>query len=563
MKKSLKIIEHQFAPFILAIAAGLTVFLANSNVTGPMIQPDEGSYLAIAAAIAGYPNDLAGSYFAGYPILIAPAFWIADLPQDIWGAVRAINATLFAITVFGLWLLASHVAPTHTLRKKYIAVIIVSLYPAWVVIAGYSSSQMAFIPVFLFMVLAYLRAIHNGIRSWLTLGVTTGFLYWIHPTAVAPVIAVLIGAGFIAFKRRRYDLFVVLLLTIISMIFIYRYGISVWVQNKMTISGLPANIHYPDMKQFLSSLLTIKGINEIITRIAGQLFYFSLGTVGLLWLGLFALTPNLKTICSRLSINKIPDSTVNQVLLKETALAILIWLSLIGTVMLTALMFSSTPSAQRLDHWFYGRYVEGVIAPILLAGALSVSYKKVLWVVPISIFCALILFPEVENYVNIVRVNIPAFWQDYFLREQGLWSWLATGIIILIAVALFPHRISVFIILSVFIFSNYLHINWHVDTSIKGASRNTAALTIREKFNPGTCVGFEYSSIDTYNKQVFWFDFGFTLYDYALQRIGFEHWLDSCDGPLFSYNKNLNKRNTSVYLLTTSPHDGPLVWMKK
>jgi len=61
----------------LAVALALGAFLLNLPVKGPMIQADEGSYLANAAAIAGFPNDMASSYHAGYSFLIAPAFRLA------------------------------------------------------------------------------------------------------------------------------------------------------------------------------------------------------------------------------------------------------------------------------------------------------------------------------------------------------------------------------------------------------------------------------------------------------------------------------------------------------
>ena len=65
---------ERLAALVLAMALGLGVFVLNLPVKGPMIQADEGSYLANAAAIAGFPNDMASSYHAGYSFLIAPAF---------------------------------------------------------------------------------------------------------------------------------------------------------------------------------------------------------------------------------------------------------------------------------------------------------------------------------------------------------------------------------------------------------------------------------------------------------------------------------------------------------
>ncbi|MCK5829022.1 MAG: hypothetical protein KAH20_01835 [Methylococcales bacterium] len=553
MKQKIENNDNYLFPSGLALIAGLTVFLFNSSIVGPTIQPDEGSYLAIAAAIAGFPNDFASSFHGGYSIFISLAFFVAETPQIIWGVVRAINATLFASSVLALFLLAKHFSPNCTLREKAVAVGVVSLYPAGVIMAGYSSSQVAFVPVFLFMLLSYLRAIHRERGSWMVLGVISGLLYWIHPTAAAPIIAIICGSFYIASKRNRYDLFVILLLTIISMVLLYKEGMNFIVQEHMSISGRSPNYHYPDAMEFLSPLFSLTGIKEVVARITGQIFYFSLGSVGLFWLGLFALTPTL------FNEEKPSDNT----LLQENAVAIFIWLALVGTMMMTALLFTWKIEAQRLDQWFYGRYVEGVIAPILLAGALNISNQKVLWAIPIAILCTWVFYSEIDSYSHVLRVNIPALWQDYFLHEQEVWGWLVAGVLLVFVVAMVPPSMRIMIVAAVFSFSNYLHIKAHVSSSVDAKNRSEEALAVRGQFAPGTCVGFDYSGVDSYNKYVFWMDFGFVLYDYQLQRTSYDHWLDSCNGPLFSYSDNVNRQNTDVYLRGTSPAEGPMVWGKR
>ncbi|MCK5829193.1 MAG: hypothetical protein KAH20_02720 [Methylococcales bacterium] len=545
--------ERQLIPYVLSIIAGSVVFAVNSNITGPMIQPDEGSYLAIAAAIAGYPNDLAGSYYAGYSVLIAPAFWLAVEPQDIWNIVRVINAILFSFTYFGLYLLAKYFSPSEALQHRVIAITVVSLYPAWVIIAGYSSSQVAFAPVFLFTMLAYLRAIDRGGLSWFLLGLISGFLYWIHPTAIVCNIAVVLGGFYIVFQKNRFKVFVIFLLTLGGMIFIYRLGIAFLVENHMSTSGLSPSYHYPSVMYTLSPLLSLEGIREVTARIAGQVFYFSIGTVGLFWLGLFALTPNLNQLLNPITNN----------LFHKNAFAIVIWFSLVGTIMLTALMFTSVVEAQRFDQWIYGRYVEGLVAPILLAGILNIPSKKILWAIPIAIFCAWVFYSEIDGYSPVLHVNIPALWQDYLFHEQGIWWWLIIGSLLILVVAIVSQPIGLLIIAIMFSFSSYLHINEHVTMSKNEKKRWLLALNTRENFKPGTCVGFDYLTAETYTQSSFRFDFGFVLYDYKFQRTSIDRWLKECNGPLFSYTRNLNHQNADLYLVGASPLGGPEAWIKK
>lgn len=536
------------------VVAAVVVFIINLFVQGPTIHADEGSYLANAAALAGYPNDLASSYHAGYSMLIAPAFWIADTPQGIWTIVKAINAMLFATTVIGLWLVAKHLNPTTTSQNRFAAVALVSLYPMWVTMAGYSFAQIAFVPVFLFMFLIYMRSIRGGLSSWLILGLVSGFLYWIHPTAVALLMAVSISAAYITWYRRNYMAFLALLLTIFAMVLLYRFGVTPWLHERMNISGLGAHTHYPDILRLLAPLMSIEGIKWVIAHAAGQFFYLSVGTVGLIWLGLFSLTTQAIRNSSPID---------NELRLRNRAIAVFIWLSLAGIVALPALMFSQHPGdIQRLDIWIYGRYVEGMIAPILLAGALTMSFRKVLWAVPIAMLCAVLLSLELDSYKHVARLNIPAFWQDFVMRGKGLWAWLAAGCALIILVAAIPRRIGMLVVAFVFFISSFFQVIWHTALSIPASGRWGAALKIRDQFPPGTCVGFDHSGIDSYKKSVFWYDFWFILFDYKLKRIGFEQWLDTCDGPLFSYTKGLDAAGVEVYPIAASLQGGPMVWMK-
>ena len=538
----------------ITIAAALLIFYANLLVQGPMIQADEGSYLANAAAIAGYPNDMASSYHAGYSILISPAFRATDSPQSVWMAVKAINAILFASIFILLSLIARKLNPTASWQNRLGVAALVLVYPMWVIMAGYSFAQIAFVPLYLLMFLTFLHTIRGGLIAWIILGVVSGFLYWIHPTGVVPIIAISIVGLYIAWSRRIYASLLALLLAIILMVFIYKHAFTPWLYEQMSVSGLHPNIHYPSLLHTLSPLMTINGIKEVITRTAGQLFYLSVGTVGLFWLGIFSYTARALNSFTQKNIDKI---------IRDRAIALFIWLTLLGMIILPSLMFSSTPDAQRLDHWMYGRYVESVIAPILLAGAFSVSFRNALWAVPIAVICALLLSTGLDNYTHVARFNISAFWQDFWLREKGLWYWLLGGSALIIITACVPRRISMVAIVLIFSYSSYLQIKWHVAAAKNASNRWAAAFLVRDQFKPETCVGFDHSGIDSYIKHVFWFDFSFLLFDYNLKRMSYAQWLSTCEGPLFSYASNLDELNAGVYSFPVSPKGGPMIWVKE
>ena len=196
----------------------------------------------------------------------------------------------------------------------------------------------------------------------------------------------------------------------------------------------------------------------------------------------------------------------------------------------------------------YGRYVEGVIAPILLAGALLLTYRTVLWTLPVLLTCTILFWMGLDEYSGNQRFNISAFWQQFYLQESGVLAWAASGGTIVLLVGLLPRRVGMILIASLFIFSTYLQIEWHNRASNMAANRWKAALKVRESYSSAQCVGFDHSGIDSEAKYIFWFDFGFILFDYALQRMPYDKWISTCDGPLFSFDRYLDERNPDMHI---------------
>lgn len=541
----------------LALIVSLCVFSFNLFIVGPMVQADEGCYLANAAAIAGFLNDFASSYNAGYSLMLAPAFWIGDTPHSIWIAVKAINAALFFLIVVSLWLSSNILAPELSLARRIGAVLLVSVYPMWVVMVGYSFAQIAFVPCYLLTFLTFTKTIRGGALFWLLLGLLAGFLYWIHPTGIAVIVALMVACGFVAVKRFAFFHYLVFTLTVIVVVLSYKYDFVPWLFARMTISGQPPKLHYPSVTDMLSPLLTLMGIKNIVARLGGHVFYLSIGSVGLIWVGLIELWSNKK--------NGFLKNKENQagVELSDQGVALFLTLSLLGSVALSVLLFSSTPSARRLDHWMYGRYVEGVIAPLLLIGALSPSLRKGLWAIPAAIISVVILSMGLEDYAGAGCQNITALWQDFVFHQYGIWVWLVSGCVVILFAALPRYWVGVSVIGLVFCFASYWQIQWHVTGSRNSFKRIEAVShQVRKKFLPGTCLGFDHSGVDSYKKHVFWFDFGFIFYDYALQRMTFDTWMSKCDGPLLSYEKKLDEDVVGIYPSAFSSQNGPVMWEK-
>ena len=538
---------------LVALLAALLVFGLNFKIKGPAIQPDEAGYLTNASALAGFENDLSNSYHAGYSLLIAPAFLIADSPENVWAVVKAINAVLFFVTVYCLSVMAKILRPEINYRDRLAGVAIVSIYPMWVVMAGYSFSENAYVPFFLLICIVYHRCLSEWTRTfpWFVLALLAGFLYWIHPKAIPVLFAITVGTAYISIQRRSYFQLVILVSGIFFMIYSYQNGLAPWLQEHMTSSGEAPNLHYPRPEKLLSAFLTLEGLRIVLAHVGGHLFYLSLGSLGLFWVGIFSL------------FNKIRFNSLERAndLIKHRAIAIFLGLTLSGTFATSVLLFSVTPEAARLDNWIYGRYVEGVIAPLLLLGAFSPTFRKGLWAVVVAVISAVLLNFGITEYTHTAPFNVSAFWQEFYLREQGLWVWLWAGCGLIILTSIVPRRAAILLIGLVFSFSVFLQVEWHGLHSKVANRRLEVANFIRANYPPGTCVGFSHEGINNNYKHVFWFDFGVVLFDYRLKRTSFEKWLENCTGPLISYEMNLEEGG-EVYPIAISPLGGPTVWEK-
>ncbi|SPT62949.1 hypothetical protein [Actinomadura madurae] len=93
---------HRALPWLLAAGvlaqAAVRAWLAWAR-TGPAANPDETGYLIAARSLAGGAGgDLSGHTFyqAGYPLLLAPAYWLSHEPATVYTIVMVINAFLGA-----------------------------------------------------------------------------------------------------------------------------------------------------------------------------------------------------------------------------------------------------------------------------------------------------------------------------------------------------------------------------------------------------------------------------------------------------------------------------------
>lgn len=131
------------------IAVFLIYFIFSLQYKIPMYLSDETAYMTKAAAIAGYPTDMASSWYAGYPLLLAPLFWIFSDPFVIWKGVMFLNALMFGASFAILFYLMVYIFPDKSIKQILTAVAVSALYPAFISMSGYSFATPGFILCFM------------------------------------------------------------------------------------------------------------------------------------------------------------------------------------------------------------------------------------------------------------------------------------------------------------------------------------------------------------------------------------------------------------------------------
>mgnify|MGYP006430935975 CR=1 FL=1 len=533
----------RFLPLLFAIAISTIIFFLNIGIVGPMNQADESSHLLNASAIAGFPNDHANKYHSGYSLLISIAFLTGDYPDNVWFFVKVINSIIYFGGVLSIFSMAQRLGRNKPRKVVLLAATVVSLYPMWVTMAGYSFSQVAFFSVFSILSRVLLSCYNGGTsRTWFAAGLLSGFLYWIHPLGIIVAIATLLTGIWHGFHRKVYKDIAVMVATLVSMLLFYSFVFEAWLLSLMTISGQPASTHYPSSLSVILRLFDPSLVTTLLAVASGHLLYITMGSLGLIWAFLLCGSSGRRKI----SIDYPYSFTIFQML------------SLLGTFVISVLFMTG---ASRLDQWMHGRYLEGVIAPLLLLGAMSFSKKTQFISFVITVVSGFVFTMFIGEYGHTARMSVSTFWQDFYLRDYGVGAWVLAGSMLLLLTVVTARISKIFTLLVIallFLKMSALQVDWHERASIGASSRSASADLVRKSFPTSTCVGFDMSS---YSNSVYWFDIGFRLYDFPLLRMTAQEWYENCDGPFFSFRRDLEKVYSGVFLINGGSK-GPSLYTK-
>lgn len=336
----------------------IRLFLGHGR-SAPAAFPDEGGYLLAARWLAGGPAaNLSGSTFyqGGYPLLLAPVFWVAHDPRTCFRLVVGVNA-LAGAGIFPLGYVALR-RLRLTRAAAYALGFAVALLPAAVVFDGLALTD-AILPT---VVLAWLLALHAFLRSHevrpavvagSAASLAASYAYATHARG-AVILLVHLAALVVAYVARR----AMRAPAVVSLLVATAGAGAGWALNRALRTAL-----YPggalDLGGILSSRLSsVSGLGWTVFGAAGQLWYLIVSTWGLAGLGLAA------TVAALVRRGTAPVSrTMAAVLLAAT----------LGTALASS---AALPDEHRVGNFAYGRYLTCVAVAYALAGVAVLARRR-------------------------------------------------------------------------------------------------------------------------------------------------------------------------------------------
>ncbi|HEY6943231.1 hypothetical protein [Dokdonella sp.] len=549
---------ERFGLALILVAGALVRVALDWRLEAVLVVRDEAGYLANAAALAGYVFDGANSYHAGYSLLILPAFALFDDPATVYRGVQAINILLAASSVLILDALLRGLFPGERRSRQLLALALAAAYPAWFVFSPLAMSENGMAPAFCLAMLCCLRVSRGGGAYWLAWGLASGFLYFVHPTALGTLAAAVpIGAA-IAGMRREWTWFAAFVACIGTMLVLDAAVVQPWLVARLSVDGYPPLLHYPPMSSVLQPFTSLAGLVEIARRIGGHGFYVLVGSA---WLAWYATVFVAKRIHGDACVRRIDP---------QTCVLLFAVLAPLGVLALSALSFTAL-HGDRMDHWMYGRYVEGALMPALAIGAVVASrFDRALLPGMLVAAAGAALVSGIDAPVN--ALNVSALWELALAPAGPAAMWWLLGAVVagLAWLGRGGGRRALLLAATFAAATIVVYVQFLLPCHELYARRYVLASYVREHLRPlPTCIGIDARPQDTSDDLALaWAKYGAHLFDAGMRRTTPGDWLAHCDGPLISVARDLDRRYDNVHLVAAERHDlqgtrpGPFLWMR-
>ncbi|MFC3685199.1 hypothetical protein [Hydrogenophaga luteola] len=524
---------HRLAVRAVILLSAVLYFLLSLSFEGPAYLQDEIGYLAKAAFLAGRSIDAASSYHAGYSILLAPVFLLTTEISRVWTGVVALNVILWVLSLFMIQRLTPVIYPSARPAAILASVTGLATYPAWPTLTGYAFPSPLIVASILLSLLLLNALIKRGWQSPEALAICAGITFWIHPTGLAIIGALTATLAVASPQKERIGLLLRFLVITAALVITYKAWIHPWINHAMTPDGFLPTTHYKSYVEVLGKLLDPAVIGRSLLRLMGEFSYLMISTLGVFVVGTWFLTRNLRSGISS----------------QEAILSFYCLLTLFGIALMAALQLETYETANDIQHWQYGRYIDTALPLILSIGfahiAQNLKRKRVflgfLLILPFLAATGLLL----DKWSNAAPINnifaTPAFWPQYLFEKSSFLQWYlmgCAGCVIAFSVPKFTLPLAWAFSATLSLTTQY---NWHQDI-LHGYSRPTPLPDIiKANYPDGTCVAFEkpvHQEAPTLQDERLGLH-ALHLTNMVFMRMQPERWLKECDGPFLTYRPEL------------------------
>lgn len=343
--------RRELPPTLLVGLASLVLQLLVVQIRRPLNLPDEAGYILNAIRIGAGEPASGLDYFPGYSLLLAPAATFTQDLSTLTLHVQVVNGLLGALTASLAVHLATKLAPTLG-RSSAIAIgLVTASYPSFRLFAAFALSENLVVPSALALcILIHRCATSPNVRTAAVLGLAAGSALAIHPRAVALPIAVLATGVHLLWQQRRA------LTGLVAGLAIGLLGSLALVAAVVDVD-VNTGAQNASVRLKLSAALTPSGLLDLVASAAGQLFYLTVGSAGVILLGLIA--------CITSIVRSVTDDRPGDAVRRLAA-----------TMFVASLGISSLFLAGASgDFAIYGRYIEAVVVPLLVIGLLHLRNR--------------------------------------------------------------------------------------------------------------------------------------------------------------------------------------------
>ncbi len=328
-------------PLAAASVVGSLQFVLGRQMLTPIVMGDEYGYLGAALYLGGEAPPTGVPYHPGTGLLYLPAVWLTDGPLAAYHGALATNAVVGALLTIAAWWVCGQLFPgVGDGGGRALVAAATGLYTSFVGYTSVAESEVPFAALELALVGVFANALRQGrILWWALAGLGSAATYTLHPRGAGVIAAGVIVVVIVAARTRD-------LRAPIGFGLPLALGL---VATRLLIRDVSGTLYSPDHYDSGSLAGRITEVGGLLTTAVGQYFYLNAATLGLVTVGLVALVRNLRA----------GEASGQRYL---TAFPILAFAGVYAFSIL------ANGKAERTDHLLYGRYIEGAIAPLLVAG---------------------------------------------------------------------------------------------------------------------------------------------------------------------------------------------------